>query len=89
MVDNRIWCLYILECSDGTLYTGITNDFERRLSEHQDGKGAKYTRGRRPVKLVYSEECGDRSAASKRESAIKYMSRTAKLLLSDSNGKQL
>ena len=89
MVDNRIWCLYILECSDGTLYTGITNDFERRLSEHQDGKGAKYTRGRRPVKLVYSEECGDRSVASKRESEIKYMRRTAKLLLSDSKGKKL
>ena len=89
MVDNRIWCLYILECSDGTLYTGITNDFERRLSEHQNGRGAKYTRGRRPVKLVYFEEYVDRSDASKREMEIKRMSRATKLLLADSQTKEI
>ena len=84
MADNLKWVLYILECCDGTLYTGISNDVDRRLSEHQNGRGAKYTRGRRPVKLVYFEEHGDRSDASKREAEIKRMSRAAKLLLADS-----
>ena len=89
MSDNLKWVLYILECCDGTLYTGISNDVERRLSEHQNGRGAKYTRGRRPVKLVYFEEYVDRSDASKREMEIKRMSRATKLLLADSQTKEI
>ena len=73
----------MLECSDGTLYTGITTDIERRLDEHNNSpKGAKYTRARRPVALVYSEELESRSEASKREYFIKHkMSRKEKLEL--------
>ncbi len=64
--------VYMVECSDGTYYTGITTDIERRVVEHNTSeKGAKYTRARRPVKLVYSEEYPDRSSASKREWEIK------------------
>ncbi len=61
------WVLYILECADGTYYTGITNDLAKRLAAHEAGQGAKYTRGRGPLKVVYSEECDDRSHASQRE----------------------
>ena len=72
----------MLECSDGTLYTGITTDLERRLDEHNtSNKGAKYTRARRPVVLVYFEEVENRSLASKREFSIKKMSRTKKINL--------
>jgi len=73
--------VYLVECSDQTLYTGIATDLERRLSEHNSStKGAKYTRARRPVKLVYSEEYENRSEASKREYAIKKkMSRKEKI----------
>ncbi len=82
------WMVYIVRCSDDSLYTGVTTDAERRVNEHNGqgakGKGAKYTRVRRPVSLVYSECCNDRSDACKRESAIKKMSRNQKLsLLSD------
>lgn len=74
--------LYILKCSDNTLYTGITTDLVRRIEEHNSSsKGAKYTRVRRPVTLVYSEEYRDRSSASKREYEIKKMSREKKLAL--------
>jgi len=74
--------IYILECSDKTLYTGITTDLDRRLEEHNNStKGAKYTKLRRPVKLVYSEESENRSSASKREYAIKKLSRVEKLAL--------
>ena len=77
-----MYYLYILECADGTLYTGITTDLARRIEEHNSsGKGAKYTRTRRPVKLCYSEVCEDRSSASRREHAIKKMTRTQKLRL--------
>ena len=70
----------MLECSDGTLYTGITTDLERRLDEHNNSnKGAKYTRARRPVVLVYSEELESRSEASKREYVIKKMNRQEKI----------
>lgn len=72
------WCVYILRCSDNTLYTGITNNLEKRIAAHNSGKGAKYTKSRRPVKLVYSENCADRSAASKREYAIKQLRRAEK-----------
>ena len=72
------WKLYILRCGDGTLYTGITTDVAKRLEVHRNGKGAKYTRGRGPLELVYEEECGDHSAALKREHEIKSMSRQEK-----------
>lgn len=73
------WCVYIVQCADGTLYTGITNDLEQRLARHNDGSGAKYTRTRRPVRLVYTEPSTNRSAASKQEAAIRKLDRTAKL----------
>lgn len=75
------WWVYILRCKDGTLYGGSTDDLQRRLALHNAGKGAKYTRGRGPVEFVYYEECPDRSAAVKRESAIKKLKRPAKLRL--------
>ena len=72
------WKLYILRCGDGTLYTGITTDVEKRLEAHRSGKGAKYTRGRAPLELVYREACGSHSDALKREAAVKRMRRTEK-----------
>ena len=76
-----MWYLYILRCGDGSLYTGITTDVEKRLEAHRIGKGAKYTRGRGPLELVYREECGDHSNALKREMEIKALSREEKLRL--------
>jgi len=77
-----MYFVYMLECSDSTLYTGITTDLKRRLDEHNNSsKGAKYTRLRRPVKIVYSEEQADRSSASKREYALKKLTREEKLAL--------
>ena len=73
--------VYILQCADGTLYTGLTMDLERRLRAHNSGQGARYTRGRRPVRLVYQEEQPTRSAAQKREAAIRRLSRASKLRL--------
>lgn len=76
------WLVYILECSDKTLYTGITNNLVKRLEQHNNGdNGAKYTRNRRPVKCVYQEKQQDRSSATKREMIIKKMSRIDKLKL--------
>jgi len=75
------WVCYLLRCADGTLYCGITNDIEKRLAAHNAGEGAKYTRGRLPVSVVYSESCVDKSAALKRELKIKRMSRSAKQAL--------
>jgi putative endonuclease len=77
------WFVYILKCGDNTLYCGSTVDVERRVIEHNtdDVKGAKYTRVRRPVKMVYSEKCDDRSAAGQREWAIKQLTRKVKLEL--------
>ena len=75
------WKLYILRCGDGTLYTGITTDVAKRLEVHRSGKGAKYTRSRGPLELVYEEECGDHSAALKRELEIKKLSREEKMKL--------
>jgi putative endonuclease len=72
------WVVYLLECSDHTLYTGITNHLTKRLETHQQGQGARYTRGRRPVKLVYCELQESKSAALKRERAIKALSRPQK-----------
>jgi len=74
--------VYILECNDGSLYTGITKDISKRLNEHNlSDKGAKYTKVRRPVKLVYKESSENRSTASKREYAIKKLTRLKKLAL--------
>lgn len=78
--DMGYW-VYVLQCGDGTLYTGSTNDPARRLAAHQSGKGAKYTRSHLPVKLVYLEELADKSTALRREATIKKMSRTEKLSL--------
>lgn len=75
------WFVYILECADGTLYTGITDDIPKRLAAHDLGRGAKYTRGRGPVKLVYRESCADRSQALRREAAVKRSTRERKLQL--------
>ena len=75
------WYIYILRCGDDTLYTGITDDVEKRFAAHCAGKGAKYTRGRGPLTLVYTEEVEDKSAALKREHAIKKLSRAEKLKL--------
>ncbi len=75
------WIVYILECRDGALYTGITKELGRRLAEHEDGSGAKFTRGRGPFKLVYKEAQPSRSAALRRELEIKSMRRSAKRTL--------
>ena len=76
--------MYIILCSDDTLYTGITTDIERRMRQHAAGQGAKYFRGRKPKELLYLEGGHDRSAASKRESSIKKMKRADKQLLAGS-----
>lgn len=73
--------VYILRCADGTLYTGYTDDPERRARVHNAGKGAKYTRSRLPVELVYREALGDKSAALRREREIKKLTRAQKLAL--------
>jgi len=73
-----MWQVYILRCADQTLYTGISNDLESRITAHNAGTGAKYTKHRRPVTLVYAEEAIDRSQASKREYIIKQLSRRQK-----------
>ncbi|MFK7862266.1 MAG: GIY-YIG nuclease family protein [Granulosicoccus sp.] len=84
---TKKWALYIVECNDGSLYTGVTTDLDRRVSEHNgcgpgaNGRGAAYTRGRRPVTLVYHEQHFDRSEACKREFFVKQLSRTDKLQL--------
>jgi putative endonuclease len=77
------WCVYLLSCADGTLYCGCTDDLERRVKTHNDGKGAKYTRCRTPVFAVYQGICADRSAALKEEAHIKKFSRAQKLVLID------
>lgn len=76
-VENS-WYLYILRCKDNTLYTGITTDVEKRLEAHRSGKGAKYTRGRTPLELVYREVCESHSGALKRELEIKSLTRQEK-----------
>ena len=75
------WYVYMLRCGDGSLYTGCTDDVERRLAVHNSGKGAKYTRSRLPVTLVYRESVADKSAALRREAAIKALPRAKKLAL--------
>ena len=68
---DKVWLLYILRCGDGTLYTGIAVDVQARLEMHRSGKGAKYTRGRGPLELVYTEVCGTHSDALRRELEVK------------------
>jgi putative endonuclease len=75
------WFLYILECCDGSLYTGISNDVQARLAAHQAGRGAKYTRAHLPVALRYVEVCGTQGQAMKREHAVKKLGRKKKLEL--------
>ena len=79
------WYVYMLRCADGTLYTGITIDPDRRLAEHNGdgGQGARYTRSRRPVTLAYLEAADSRAAAARREAAIKQLDRARKLALCD------
>jgi putative endonuclease len=77
-----LWYVYMLQCADGTLYTGVTTDIKRRIKEHNGegavGKGAKYTKARRPVRLAYSEPVADRSAAQMREYALRQLTRAEK-----------
>jgi putative endonuclease len=80
-VRSRTWIVYLLRCRDGTLYAGATNDLRRRVAAHQAGRGAAYTRSRRPVRVVYSERQPDRGAALRREAALKRLTRAAKLAL--------
>ena len=75
------WYVYILRCGDDTLYTGITTNVEKRLEAHRSGKGAKYTRGRGPLELVYQEACESHSQALKREIQVKKLSREEKMRL--------
>jgi len=75
---DSVWYLYILRCRDGSLYTGITTDVDKRFLAHSEGRGAKYTRGRAPLELVYREECGCHSDALKRELQIKALTKAEK-----------
>jgi putative endonuclease len=72
------WTVYLVRCHDGTLYTGVTTDLERRLAQHNAGSGAAYTRSRLPVRVIYCEEAADRSSALRREHAIKRLTRAEK-----------
>ena len=76
--EERTHHVYVVECADGTYYTGYTTDVERRVAEHNAGDGAKYTRGRTPVELVYEESHGSKSAAMSREYELKQLSRAEK-----------
>ena len=82
---SETWTVYLLQCADGTLYTGIARDLQRRLSQHNGeiAGGPKYTRGRRPVQLLWHAEAADRSLALRREAAIKRLSRRDKLALAE------
>jgi len=80
-MKQESWFVYILECADGSLYTGITKDLETRLHAHNAGKASRYTRARLPVRLAYAESQADRSAASIREAALKALPREQKLRL--------
>lgn len=79
------WTTYILKCNDDSYYTGITNDLKKRVSDHENGKGAKYTRGRGPFKIVFQQNSDNRSQASKREIEIKRLSRKEKEALIKQN----
>jgi putative endonuclease len=81
VIEPGSWCVYLLRCRDGTLYAGITNDLPHRIAVHQAGKGAAYTRSRRPLRLVYREPAAGRSEALKREAALRRLTRVEKLQL--------
>ena len=81
---EKQWVVYMLQCGDGSLYTGITDDFDKRIKAHRDGKGAKYTRGRGPLTLRYMEQCETHGDALRREYAIKQLPRPEKLKLCES-----
>lgn len=83
-VPVRRFFVYMVICSDGTVYTGYTTDLQKRLATHNSGRGSKYTKSRLPVVLAYSEEASDLGAALRRESQIKKLSRSSKLLLCSS-----
>ena len=88
IMDMEHCFVYILRCADGTFYTGWTNDLDKRLAAHNAGKGAKYTRSRRPVERVYHEVCGSKEEALRREIQIKQLSRQEKeALISQKGGK--
>jgi predicted GIY-YIG superfamily endonuclease len=78
MFGRNRWQLYVVKCRDGTFYTGITNDLQRRVEQHNRGTASRYTRGRLPVELVYREPCRDRSSALKKEYRMKSLSRKEK-----------
>jgi putative endonuclease len=81
-VSQAAWFVYLLQCRDSTLYCGIAKNLEKRLAEHNSAdKGAKYTRGRRPVRLVYAEEAASRAKAAQREGRIKRLTRAQKMAL--------
>jgi len=75
------WFVYIVRCADGTLYTGVSTDTARRCKQHNDGKASRYTRSRRPVRLIYQETHADQGSALRREAAIKALSRRQKMAL--------
>jgi len=81
MIGDTVWSLYIILCSDGSFYTGISTEVERRFHQHQTANGAKYFRGRQPLRVVYQETGYSRAEASRREAAIKRLSRRQKLEL--------
>lgn len=80
------YTIYMLECRDGSIYTGITNDLTRRLTQHRKGKGAKYTRGRLPIRLCYMEQVDTKSEALRREIEIKKLPRSKKIRLIQQGG---
>jgi putative endonuclease len=88
-IPGKTWWVYILRCGDGTLYTGIALDVAARLAQHRAGTGARYTRGRAPLELLHQEPAASRSAASRREAAIKRLPRRRKLELVHSIGRPL
>ncbi|MBN2333323.1 MAG: GIY-YIG nuclease family protein [Deltaproteobacteria bacterium] len=77
----KLWVIYILRCNDGTLYTGITNNLDKRIETHARGQGSRYTRARLPLELVYQERASNRSEATRREIALKRMTRSQKIKL--------
>ena len=82
-LPGAMWCVYLLRCADGSLYTGITNDLSRRIAAHRRGRGARYTRGRGPLALVHAELAASRSAALRREHELKRLRRREKLAFLD------
>ncbi|MGE5370938.1 MAG: GIY-YIG nuclease family protein [Solirubrobacterales bacterium] len=86
MLETNPYIVYIVRCSDGTLYTGVTNDLDDRIRKHNQGRGARYTRGRAPVTLLYTESVPGKSEALKREYEIKRLPRSQKLALIQGSG---